>query len=105
MAVNFPIVYLSLDTVVISYFTMDFFFAAIGVQMDPRVAILTNMSLGLLLIFFLLMIKRISIKTTGIIQTVTTFLKFLPLIVGVFAGIIVRAMGTEGVNNAFVTGP
>lgn len=105
VAINFPVVYLSLDTVVISYFTMDFFFAAIGVQMDPRVAILTNMSLGLLLLFFLLMIKRISIKTTGIIQTVTTFLKFLPLIVGVFAGIIVRAMGTEGVNNAFVTGP
>lgn len=63
------------------------------------------MFLGLGLLFFLLMIKRISIRTTGIIQTVTTFLKFLPLIVGVFAGIIVRAMGTEGVNNAFVSGP
>lgn len=105
VAVNFPVAYLSLDTIVLAYFTIDFFFAALGWKLEPRMAILTNMFLGLGLLFFLLMIKRISIRTTGIIQTVTTFLKFLPLIVGVFAGIIVRAMGTEGVNNAFVAGP
>lgn len=97
--------YLGLDAIVIAYFTSDFFWAFTGVTIDPKWAMLVHLSGGGGLFLTLLLIKRVSIKTTGVIQAVTTVLKFLPLIFGVFVGLIVRAIDTGGVHNAFVDGP
>lgn len=67
--------------------------------------IFVNLLIAIVLLSFLLFVKNISIKTTGVIQSVTTVLKFLPLIFAVGIGIYVfLTTGPGETQNAFIVG-
>ncbi|CAM9137222.1 APC family permease [Mycoplasma marinum] len=67
-----------------------------------QIPIYGHLIIGLLITVIMIAINYISIKTSGIIQQITTILKFIPLILAVILGIVLPTTNHMGGSNAFL---
>lgn len=105
--------YLAVDVAGVSYFVSELFFSAVGVNfsnLGGSMVITIHLLIGILFTISLLVVKRLSIKFSGNVQSVTTILKFIPLVTAALIGLFVASFGTTNgeasatVNSAATDG-
>lgn len=76
--------------------------SATGSKIILELKIWHHLIVGLAFSFTLIITNLISMKAGGRIQLITTFIKFIPLVIAIFAGIIAFNTHNAGGTNAFV---
>lgn len=101
---NWSFFYYSLLTLIIGYYGADVFFFILS-QLGANISgvnLIHRAIIGLGITVFYIALNFISIKAVGIWQTITTVLKFIPLIASVLVGIIYFNVHNAKGSNAFV---
>ncbi|MBN3534883.1 APC family permease [Mycoplasma procyoni] len=96
-----------LFTVLGSFFAeiLFFFLAQVKLLEFSEIPLYAIILVGILFSIFFLVLNHISIKAVAWLQTVVSVIKFLPLIVAIFAGIIAVGTHNNQGTNAFIVSP
>lgn len=105
VTVNYSFFYNSILIIVISFFTVEIFAKLLAIiNSSIIIPMYVIVILTICLIVFNITINKFSVKTSGIFSTVTTVIKFIPLVVCAAAGIIFANTHNNGGTNGFVDG-
>lgn len=104
VTINYSFFYNSILLTVLSFFSVEIFVQFLKLNnknVDVPMYGIAILSIALLLFF--ITINKISVKTSGIFSSVTTVLKFIPLILALVIGISMPTTHNDGGTNAFDT--
>ncbi len=99
---NYSFFYNSILSVVLSFFSVEIFFQFLNkINSNVVVAMYWQALISTCLVIFFVSMNRISIKTSGYFSSMTTVLKFIPLVLAMVVGISMPSVHLEGGSNAF----
>ena len=92
--VLFPLFYMGIMMVVLSIFAAESLFVIFDTDTSQPFGIV--LLVGFLLMFYFLIFNLVSLKLSGIFSSLTTILKFVPLLMIIIAGIVIASMNGNG---------
>ncbi len=103
VTINYSFFYNSILSIVLSFFSIEFFVRFLQLNnKNVNIPIYGVAILSIALLLFYVFLNKISIKSSGIFTSITTVLKFVPLIIAIFVGIGLPNSNHQGGVNAFI---
>ena len=103
VTINYSFFYNSILLIVLSFFTIEIFGKFLeAINHNVTLPIYAVAILSLCLLFFYIAMNKISVKSSGLFSSITTILKFIPLILALVVGISMPTTHYNGGENAFV---
>ncbi len=102
---NYSFFYNSIMLVVLSFFTVEIFVQFLqNINGNIKVPLYAIAILSLAMLGFLTLMNKLSVKASGKFALITTFLKFIPLVVIMIVGISLPNTHLDGGTNGFIPG-
>lgn len=102
VTVNYSFFYNSILVVVLGFFTAEIFIQFLSsINSSISAPIWVVSLIAAFLIIFYSVLNRLSVKASGIYSSVTTVLKFIPLLIAMIVGISLPGVHNAGGENAF----
>ncbi len=100
---NYSFFYNSIMLVVLSFFTTEIFFQFLKtINKNIEVPLYAIAIVALIMLCFMTLMNKISVKASGGFALATTFLKFIPLVIAMIVGIILPNEHNAGGTNGFI---
>ncbi len=102
---NYSFFYNSIMMVVLSFFSVEIFFSFLNnINPSIEVPLYVIAIVSLVMVSFLTLMNKLSVKASGRFALVTTFLKFIPLLIVMIVGIVLPNTHHAGGENGFIPG-